>query len=301
MAAISAEITNRQPTWLRFFLRSAFGCLLGIAALGIAAPFVNAARFSTNVQRALEESLGRRVSFERVFYRLFPEPGFSLENVTIGEDARYGLEPFAYMSGLEARLRVDKLLLGKIRFANLRLVDPSLNLVKRGDGTWNVVELLARMSAPRSLLLTLSPAIEVSNGRLDFKLGTRKTTLYVTGADVSIYPERSGRVIVRFSGSPARTDRAGNGFGSLRGSLNWLVNPPSRQADQMAADVVLDPSNLSELTTLIEGQDVGVHGTISSRAHIAGPLAALKVTGNLRLQDVHRAVNILQTQIAGDL
>jgi hypothetical protein len=288
MAAISEEIANDRPTGLRRLWYIVFGCFALIAALGIAAPFVNAARFSTNVQRALEESLGRRVTFDKVYYRLFPEPGFSLENVTIGEDARYGLEPFSYMSGLEARLRIDKLLLGKIRFANLRLVDPSLNLVKRGDGTWNVVELLARMSAPRSLLLTLSPAIEISNGRLDFKLGARKTTLYVTGADVSIYPERSGRVVVRFSGSPARTDRAGNGFGSLRGSLNWLVNPPSQQADQLRADVVLDPSNLSELTTLIEGQDVGVHGTISSHAHIAGPLAALKVSGDLRLKDVHR-------------
>jgi len=144
------------------------------------------------------------------------------------------------------------------------------------------------MSAPRALPLNLIPAIQVSNGRFDFKLGTRKTTFYITEADVSIYPERSGRVVLNFSGSPARTDRAGNGFGSLRGSLNWLVNPPSAQTDQLEADVTLDPSNLSELTTLIQGQDIGVHGTISSRAHIAGPLAALNITGDLRLRDVHR-------------
>jgi hypothetical protein len=288
MAGIAQEITSNQPAGLRLLARIIFAFLAAITALGIAAPFVNAARFSSSVQRALEESLGRRVTFERVYYRLFPQPGFSLENVTIGEDPHYGLEPFSYMNGLEARLRIDKLLLGKIRFANLRLIDPSLNLVKRGDGTWNVVELLERMSAPRPLLLTLFPAIEVSNGRLDFKLGNRKTTLYVTEADVSVYPERSGRVVVNFSGSPARTDRAGNGFGSMRGSFNWMVNPPSREADQFEADVTLEPSNLSELTTLIEGQDIGVHGTISSRAHIAGPLGALRVSGELRLQDVHR-------------
>ena len=270
------------------FLRIGLSCLVLFFVISIIAPFVNAAFFSARVQRALEESLGRSVSFEKVYYRVLPVPGFSLERVVISEDARYGLEPFSNMDGLEARLRIDKLLAGKIRFASLRLIDPSLNIVKRDDGAWNVVEFVQRMSAPRSMPLNLIPAIQISSGRLDFKLGTRKTTFYITDADMSIYPERSGRVVLNFSGSPARTDRAGNGFGSLRGTLNWLVNPPSSQVDQLQADVTLDPSNLSELTTLIQGQDLGVHGTISSRARISGSLAALKVVGDLRLRDVHR-------------
>ena len=262
---------------------------MAFIALSIVAPFVNATHFSASVQKALEESLGRPVTFERVYYRVLPVPGFSLEQVSIGEDPRYGLEPFSTMDTLEARLRIDKLLVGQIHFASLRLIDSRLNLVKRSDdGAWNVVEFVQRITAPRRMPLNLIPAIEVTNGRLDFKLGTRKTTFYITDADISIYPERSGRVVLNFTGSPARTDRAGNGFGSMRGSLNWLTNPGSSQANQLEADVTLLPSNLSELTTLIEGHDVGVHGTISSRAQIAGPLNALKVTGDLRLQNVHR-------------
>jgi hypothetical protein len=284
MAVIPQEITNPKPTPSHVILRASVVFLMTFLALSIVAPFVNAAHFSASVQRALEASLGRRVSFEKVYYRLLPVPGFSLENVTIHEDPRYGLEPFSYMDGLEARLRIDKLLLGQIRFASLRLIDPKLNLVKRDDGAWNVVEFVSRMSAPRAMPLNLIPAIQVSSGRLDFKLGTRKTTFYVTDADISIYPARSGRVVMNFSGSPARTDRAGNGFGSMRGTLNWLVAAQS----QLEADVTLEPSNFSELATLIQGQDIGVHGTISSRAHIAGPLSALQVTGTLRLQDVHR-------------
>ena len=262
--------------------------LLFIGVLGSVAPFINAAYFSQGIRTALEESLGRQVDFEKVYYRLFPLPGFSLEKVTIHEDPRYGLEPFAYAESLQARLRIDKLLLGQIRFTSLRLVEPSLNLVKRDDGTWNVVELIGRLSAPRRLPLNLVPAIEVSDGRIDFKFGTRKTTLYITEADISIYPERSGKVGIQFSGSPARTDRAGNGFGHLRGNVNWYMNPPDEKANQLEADVTLDPSNLSELTTLIEGHDIGVHGRISSRAHIAGPAADLGVTGELNLEDVHR-------------
>ena len=253
----------------------------------VIAPFINAAAFGPAVDRALEASLGRKVEFDRIYFALFPVPGFSLQNVTIHEDPRFGLEPFAHASGLDVRLRADKLLLGQMRLSTLRLVEPSLNLVKRGDGTWNVVELVQRLSAPRHMPLSLIPAIEVSDGRIDFKLGTRKTTLYITGSDLSVYPERSGSVVVRFSGSPARTDRAGNGFGHLRGTLNWRLKPLTN-GNQLDADVNLDPSNLSEITALIEGHDIGIHGTVSATAHLEGPLSALRIGGDLRLEDVHR-------------
>lgn len=259
-----------------------------LVIVGSAAPFINAARFSGPIQQALESSLGRRVQFDAVHFTLFAGPGFSLENVTIGEDPRYGLEPFAHVPTLQARVRFDKLIFGHMRFVSLRLVDPSLNFVKRGDGAWNVVDLVERLGTPRRAPLNFFPALTVSNGRIDFKLGNRKTTLYLLDSDLSIYPEWSGKLYIQFSGSPARTDRAGNGFGHLRGTANWYVNPPKVQSNQLEADVTLDPSNLSELTTLFQGHDIGVHGTVSSRARIEGPSAALRISGELRLQDVHR-------------
>jgi hypothetical protein len=282
------QITTQPKPRSRRLLRAALAVLGAVLLLGLAAPFINAAYFAGNIRRALEASLGRQADFDKVYFKLFPLPGFVLENVTIHEDPRFGLEPFAHAGSVDARLRIDKLLVGQIRLSSLRLVEPSLNLVKRADGTWNVVELVERLSAPRRLPLNLFPAIEVSGGRIDFKLGTRKTTLYIADSDLSIYPERSGKVVVQFSGSPARTDRAGNGFGHMRGTVNWYVNPPNAQANQLEADVTLDPSNLSEVATLIEGHDIGVHGTISSHALVEGPAGALRVTGELRLEDVHR-------------
>lgn len=273
---------------LRRLRRVAFGSVALFVAVGVIAPLINAARFSGRIQRALEASLGREVKFDKAHFTIFSGPGFSLDNVTIGEDPRYGVEPFAYVPTLEAHLRMDKLLLGQIRFSSLRLVGPFLNLVKRGDGTWNVVALVERLSAPRRAPLNLFPAFEVSEGRVDFKLVTRKTTLYVLDSDLTIYPERSGKLYIQFSGSPARTDRAGNGFGHLRGTATWYLNPRSATANQLEADVTLDRSNLSELTTLFQGHDIGVHGTISSRARIEGPASALRIAGELRLEDVHR-------------
>jgi hypothetical protein len=264
--------------------------LLGVffIVLGVAAPFINASAFRTSIQRQMEESLGRKVEIGDVHFALFTGPGFSLSRVTIQEDEQYGLEPFAYIPTMRVRVRVDKLLIGQVRLLSLRLEDPSLNFVKKDDGNWNVVALVERLGAPRRTPLNFVPAFEVSNGRIDLKFGTRKATLYITQTDLSIYPQRSGKIYIKFEGSPARTDRAGNGFGHLHGTANWYLTPASASANQLESDVTLDQSNLSELTTLFEGQDLGVHGNISGRVRISGPASDLRAAGEIRLQNVHR-------------
>jgi hypothetical protein len=263
-------------------------CVSGAVILGLIAPFVNVSRFSGAIERTLEASLGRQVHFSAVHLTLLTGVGFSLEDITIEEDPRYGIEPFAHAAALEAHLRMDKLLRGQARFSSLRLVEPSLNVVKQSDGTWNVMELLQRVSAPKRAPLNFFPAFEIAEGRVNFKLGKRKTTLYITDAGLSVYPERSGKLYLRFSGSPARTDRAGNGFGHVHGTANWYLTPANRESNQLEADITIDPSNLSEFTTLLEGYDVGVHGTVSSHVRIEGPATALRIAGTLRLEDVHR-------------
>ena len=257
-------------------------------ALGIIAPFVNASGLSGPVRGAIEHELGRDIQFSKLHLTLFSGPGFSLEDVIIAEDPRYGCEPFAWVPSLQARIRLDKLLLGHLKLSSLRLDQPALNLVKRSDGTWNIVDLVQRLSALHRTPLNLFPTFEVSDGRIDFKFGTRKTTFYLLDSDLGIYTGRPGTLSVQFSGSPARTDRAGIGFGHMHGTADWHVNVSGPAADQLEADVMLDPSNLSELTTLFAGEDIGVHGSISGRARIAGPLTALRVSGDLRLGDVHR-------------
>ncbi len=255
---------------------------------GFAAPFIDASRYGERIRQTLQATLGRKVEFDAVHFTVFTGPGFSLEGVTIAEDPRYGVECFAYVPELQVRVRPDKLLFGLIQISSLRLLQPSLNLVKRGDGTWNVLELVQRLSAPRKMPLNFFPVFEVLQGRIDFKFGARKTTLYLLDSDLQIFPERSNELSLRFSGSPARTDRAGNGFGHLHGTVNWFLNRQSVSDNHLEADVTLDPSNLSEIATLVEGHDVGVHGTISSHAVLKGPLSALSIHGRMQLSDLHR-------------
>ena len=264
---------------------------IGIAALlvvGIVAPFIGVGKYGRQIKAALETSLGRHVEIGNVHYTLFSGPGFSIDDVTIGEDPGYGIEPCAYVPTLEARVRLDKLLFGKIQFSSLRLVDPILNAVKRSDGSWNAVELINRLSASESGPPSFLPALEVSDGRINFKFGNRKSTFYIDGSDFAVSPEAGGKLRIRFEGSPARSDRPGHGFGTLRGDANWYSKPATPESNQLEADLTLDQSNLSDITALVEGYDIGIHGYVSSHAVISGPASDLKIRGNLRLEDVHR-------------
>ena len=256
--------------------------------LGLAAPFLNADAFRGNIQRALEETLSRKIEIGKVHFSLFSGPGFTLDDVVIQEDNRYGIEPFAHVPALQVRVRLDKLLIGEIRLLGLRLQDPTVNLVKSHDGTWNVVALVERLGAPRRSPLNFFPAVQISNARVDFKLGVRKTNFYLLETDISIYPESSGKIYFKFQGSPARTDRAGNGFGHLTGTANWYLKPAPINGNELEADVNLQPSNLSELATLLQGQDLGVHGTVSAHVLFSGPFSNLHATGDMRLDNVHR-------------
>ncbi len=290
------EHTIYRPRGMAIFIQSSLRRLVrpiliaavGLLILSFIVPLLNMSRFAEPLRNRLEATLGRSVQFEKVHFSIFSGFGFILENVTIGEDPHFGLEPFAFVDTLEAHLRPDKLLFGQLRFTTLRLLSPSLNVVKQDDGTWNVVRLIDRLAAPRSLPLTFLPTFEVVDGRVDLKLGTRKTTLYLNEADVSLYPERSGKLYIQFAGSPARSDRAGMGFGHLRGKINWYTQVHQPNENRLEGDLTLDPSNLSEITTLFEGYDLGVHGTVGAHLRIEGPERDLRVSGDLQVDDVHR-------------
>jgi hypothetical protein len=282
------ESPTIRASHIRRPLKYALFGIAGLLLLGLVAPLISVGRYRQQIQRTLEASLGRSVTIGSIHYTLFAGPGFSLDQVTIGEDPRYGIEPCAYVPNLVARVQLNKLLLGRIQFAELRFSDPTLNLVKRSDGTWNIIEILERVGSKNTPSRNIFPAIKISDARLNFKFANRKTVFYMDGTDISTYPEATGKVHISFAGSPSRTDRSGHGFGMVRGEANWYLEPSSPLSNKLEADLTLERSNLSETITLIEGYDIGIHGSISSHVVVSGPEGALRVRGDLRLEDVHR-------------
>ncbi|MGD0436484.1 MAG: AsmA family protein, partial [Bryobacteraceae bacterium] len=112
--------------------------LLAVIAAGLAAPFLRADRLRPRIQAALEAALKRPVRIGDVHLNLFTGPGFTVERVLIDDDPAAGIEPFANVDSLRARVRLGSLFAGKLAFSSLYLDAPSVNLVKMPSGAWNI-------------------------------------------------------------------------------------------------------------------------------------------------------------------
>jgi AsmA protein len=257
-----------------------------VVALGLAAPFLNANRFRPRIQAALEAALNRPVHLGAVHLNLFSGPGFTVDDVLIDDDPAAGIEPFAHVESMQARIRWTSLFAGNLAFSSLRLDTPSVNVVRMPSGPWNIQPLLdhrPQSSAPRRYAI---PDIQIRGGRIDFKFGDTKSVFYISGADVDVYANENGDVVIRFSGAPARTDQASPSFGEL--TARGLLQSGPNGEDQLSMGVHLDRTAISEITRLFHGSDIGVHGFVLANAKLAGPLSNIGITGDLNISDVHR-------------
>ncbi len=133
-------------------------------------------------------------------------------------------------------------------------------------------------------MIRTAPAIHVRDSRIHFKFGDTKSVFYLTETDLDISPSGSGGDWkIACSGKPARTDRPAQGLGSFTLKGRWYAEP-----GRVDLDMDVDRAALGEVTALMSGQDAGVHGTLSSRLHLAGPLNNMGITGRLDIGDVHR-------------
>jgi hypothetical protein len=230
------------------------------------------------IERALERGLGRRVEIEHVYFSFLSSPGFTLENVTIHEDPRAGLEPFAWVQSLDAHVRLLGLLRRRLEFSSLRLGgDARINLVKTDAGPWNFQFLLG--GAPVSA--GAMPAVKMRGGRVNFKFGDIKSVLYFNDADLDVAPSEDGSVELRFAGAPSRTDRSAQNFGHFFVRGKW-------RGQSLAMTVELERSAIEEVARLMDQGGFGLHGIVALEAQLSGSPSHLDVTGQLHLDDIHR-------------
>jgi len=276
-------MTRKAKAW-----RAVAGAILLLLTLGIAAPHYSGAnRFRPRLQASLERALGRQVEIGDVRFCFFTGPGFSVEKVVIHDSPAIGLEPLAYVEVLTARPSLWALLRGRLEFSSVRLESASINLVKTGSlsepGQWNFEPLLNR-----NFIATFPSIHLVGEGfsgtsRINFKFGDTKSVFYVTSADVDVTPPAPGshNWKLRFAGEPARTDRPAHGFGSLEAKGRW-------SGERLELDLRVEENEVGDLIAGVRGQRPGIHGLVSSRLHVAGPLENLRIYGNVLLQDIHR-------------
>ena len=274
----------------RLVFKLAGGALGLLLAVGLAAPYLSADRFGERLRTSLERALGgnRRVEIGKVHFSLFKGPGFSVDSVVIHEDPAIGMEPIAYIEessggGLEVAPRLWPLLGGRFVIASVSLDGASINLSKSGPvsegGRWNFASFVDRS------VMSAAPTIHVRNSRVNFKFGDTKSVFYLmeTDLDISPPPVSGGGWRVSCSAKPARTDRPAQGLGSFTVNGRWYVAP-----ERVDLNLELNRSGLGEITALVRGQAGGVHGELSARLHMAGPIDNIGVSGRLHVEDVHR-------------
>ena len=256
--------------------------ILGLVVAGV--PYLPASLFQPAVIRALERELGRKVEVGEVHLSLFGMPGFSVDDVTIHEDPRAGIEPFAYVSSLGADVSVLALLHRKLEFSTIRLGDASINLVKTDAGPWNFQFLLDSPAAAAGGI----PAIKMRTGRVNFKFGDTKSLFYFNDADLAVSPNSDGSVEIRFGGSPARTDRSAQSFGQFFVRGNWFPGDGRGKEPRLNLNVELERSSIDQVLRLTGTNGLSVHGIVAMEAQLIGPASDLDVTGDFQLAEIHR-------------
>ncbi len=269
---------------LRLLLKLALGVVLLLLAAGVVAPYLSAERYGERLRGSLARALGRQVEFRGpVKFSLFKGPGFTVENVVIHEDPSIGIEPMAYVDAVDVRPGAWSLLGGRFIIDSIRLDGAHINLTKSGaalePGRWNFASFV------NPSVMRNAPAIHVRNSRINFKFGDAKSIFYLTETDLDISPPGSLTAgwSVSCSAKPARTDRSGQGLGSFTLKGKWYVAP-----ERVDLDLVLDRTGLDEITALARGQAGNVHGSVSSRLHLGGPIDNIGIEGRLTVEDVHR-------------
>lgn len=272
---------------MRYIRRTILIALASVIVAGLLAPFLHADRLRPRIQAALEAALNRPVHItSAVHLNLFTGPGFSVDDVLIDDDPAAGIEPFAHVESLRARVKLSSLLRGKLVFSSVYLDSPSVNLVKMPSGAWNIQPLLEHGSPSNSPHHHAVPDIRIRDGRLNLKFGDTKSVFYISGADVDIYPNENGDVVIRFSGAPARTDRGSMGLGQL--SARGLLRSGPNGEDRLNMGLRLERTAILEVVRLFNGRDLGVHGFAVANARLDGPLSKIDVTGDLNITDIHR-------------
>jgi len=261
-------------------IRRAVKLVALVVAVAVAALYLPLDFLRAPVERALARGLGRPVDVGEVHLDLFGAPGFTLDDVVIHEDPRAGIEPFAYVNSLGAKVRWLSLLRRHLEFAYLNLGDATVNIVKTDAGPWNFQFLLGSTEVGSARV----PAIRMRAGRVNFKFGDVKSVFYFDAADLDVQPSSDGSVDLRFGGAPSRTDGTARDFGRFFLNGTWKSLPVQR----LDLSVDLQRSSLAEISRLIDTRGFGLHGVIALQAQISGPPSGLEISGQLQVDDVHR-------------
>ena len=269
--------------------------LLAVALALVVPPFINVNRYKGRITGAIGRALGRNVTVSNIEMKLLPRPGVVLYNFVAADDPSYGAEPMLRADSVTAYLRLTSLWRGRLEIGTLNLDNPSLNLVRRADGHWNVEGLVERTSQvnpaptaePRPEARPRFPYVEASSGRINFKLGEVKKAFAFTDADFALWLESENSWGIRMEAHPVRTDVNISDPGTV--TIDGHFQPSAIQRNtKLYLKINFNNAPLGQLTKLIWAADRGWRGDFRAGAVLTGSPAALQITLDARVDDFRR-------------
>jgi hypothetical protein len=270
--------------------------VLGLIAAGIfLPPLVNANRYRIQVASAISNAIGRGVSVSNVEVHLIPRPAVVLSTFILADDPAFGVEPMLRADTVTAYIRLSSLWRRHLEIGTLSLENPSLNLVRRADGRWNIEGLVQRSSqvpsAPTGQKRPESrprfPYVEATAGRINFKFGQVKKAFAFADADFALWMESENEWGVRLEARPMRSDVPVRDTGLLK-IEGRFQRAPSLRDTPLTLKADFSKGQLGQVTTLIYGRDRGWRGSVASTATMAGTPASLAVTLDSNVDDFRR-------------
>ena len=283
-----------SPRKRRYLRNITTALILVLATAWVVPSFFNADRYRPLLKTALEKALHRRIAFGHIALHLFPQPGFTIDSVVVGEAPPFGLEPFARVESIDCELLWRSIWESGLKFGTLELHHPSINLVRNAAGEWNIEDLLlnsgiARVSGARGSVAAPSPPlrIEASGARFNFKLRQDKKPFAIVDATADMDVDfASRRIRFKLTGDPVRTDLELPTPGMVLLDGTW--RPGQAAGNTLDATLRTQGALLYDWIPLVTGYNAGVYGVMGSSIHLTGTLRKIAFDGNAQLSQLHR-------------
>lgn len=278
---VATTPVNRLRKWWKLGLLI---LLVVIAAQVGVSLLVRTARARAFLTRQLEISFGRAVDVRQYSASLFPSPQLDADGITVYEDPGFGHEYFLRADRLSAGLRWLGFLRGRFELGTLQLERPSLIFSRDQEGRWNLERWLpaatpaSRVAGGTAILAAqATPAyhlqrIEISDGRVNFKVGDDKTSFAFIQLEGSVEQAAPGRWRMDLKAQPWRSGVPLQLAGTVR--VHGDVAGTSTRLQPAKFIVSWEKSSLADVFRLIGGTDFGVRGTFAGEATVESGAAS---------------------------
>lgn len=160
-------------------------------------PFIDLGAYKSRYLPLVAEALHRNVDVGEVRLRVVPTPSIRVSALTVSDNPAFSKQAFFSAQQFRLRLKFWPLLKGQLQVDEFILEKPSVNLIKRADGTFNFADIGKGKEAvkkpqgrpegkpPPKLSEIIPSKVRVEEGELTFQTLGQKP-LKIRGIDLSL-------------------------------------------------------------------------------------------------------------------